>query len=134
VVFEANIHRYGLDSDMESSATANINDLYDIQIHISWNRQMIGTSKYLPDKNFTYIRELQATDISKLVRVEGIIINASRTSSKVLRAHLQCSHCKAEVSKPIRSGFSSIPIPKRCERYVYYYVKILTNPCDSVFH
>ncbi len=111
------MHRYnGSDEYQEADYTA-INDLYDIQLECVSD----SNNLYSPDTNIqhTQIRNLQATDISKLVRVEGIIINASRTNSKVIRAYMQCTNCRNETSKPVKPGFSGIQMPTRCETYVF---------------
>ena len=62
------------------------------------------------------IRDLNATNISQLVRVPGIVIGASTLSSKATVLHLQCRNCAGTYQMTIESGFSGLSLPRTCNR------------------
>ncbi|KAF3933105.1 hypothetical protein ABW20_dc0110593 [Dactylellina cionopaga] len=64
--------------------------------------------------NETRIRDLTANNISKLVKVPGIIIGASTLSSKATHLSVQCRGCNTRSSLPVNSGFSGITLPRYC--------------------
>ncbi|KAF8473854.1 MCM2/3/5 family-domain-containing protein [Kalaharituber pfeilii] len=66
--------------------------------------------------NLTPIRDLNASYISKLVRIPGIVIGASTLSSKATQLHLMCSSCKNTRTIPVSGGFSGISLPRTCDR------------------
>ncbi|KAL0481692.1 DNA replication licensing factor MCM5 [Acrasis kona] len=92
-----------LDSVGSETNLNHLNDIQDIQVTFSWNA------------NPVHIRDLQSEHVSRLVCVSGIVINASRTSSKCSLAHIQCATCKIEKVIPVKAGFSGITIPSRCD-------------------
>ncbi|KAK9480447.1 MCM2/3/5 family-domain-containing protein [Lipomyces japonicus] len=61
------------------------------------------------------IRELDATYISKLVRIPGIVIGASTLSSKATVLHLMCKQCNHIKRLVIGGGFSGVQIPRECD-------------------
>ncbi|KAF3920250.1 hypothetical protein AA313_de0207718 [Arthrobotrys entomopaga] len=65
-------------------------------------------------KNEIRIRDLTAQNVSKLVRVPGIIIGASTISSKATSLRLQCRGCPSTISLPVNSGFAGITLPRVC--------------------
>lgn len=62
------------------------------------------------------IRDLNATNISHLVRIPGIVIGASTLSSKVTSLHIQCRNCQYSQVLPISGGFSGVTLPRVCAR------------------
>ncbi|KAK4939737.1 minichromosome maintenance protein 5 [Elasticomyces elasticus] len=64
----------------------------------------------------TSIRDLNATNVSKLVRIPGIVIGASTLSSKATLLQIQCRNCDHIDYIPIEGGFSGITLPRTCSR------------------
>jgi len=64
----------------------------------------------------TSIRDLNATNISHLVRIPGIVIGASTLSSKATLLHIQCRNCGHTNDLPVEGGFSGITLPRTCGR------------------
>ncbi|KAI5816898.1 MCM2/3/5 family-domain-containing protein [Pyronema omphalodes] len=66
--------------------------------------------------NLISIRDLDASHISKLVRIPGIVIGASTMSSKATELQIQCRNCQSTKRIPISGGFSGITLPRTCDR------------------
>lgn len=64
--------------------------------------------------NTTSIRDLNATHITKLIRIPGIIISASPLSSKATKLQLMCRNCRHMTILDVNSGFGSMQIPTKC--------------------
>ncbi|KZF20216.1 DNA replication licensing factor mcm5 [Xylona heveae TC161] len=62
------------------------------------------------------IRDLNATNISQLVRIPGIVIGASTLTSKATALHIQCRNCQHTENLPVTGGFSGISLPRICSR------------------
>ncbi|KAH0547789.1 minichromosome maintenance protein 5 [Glutinoglossum americanum] len=62
------------------------------------------------------IRDLNATNISHLVRIPGIVIGASTLSSKATSLYIQCRNCQYTQHLPVTGGFSGITLPRICTR------------------
>lgn len=62
------------------------------------------------------IRDLNATNVSHLVRIPGIIIGASTLSSKATALHIQCRNCQHATNIAVTGGFSGISLPRTCGR------------------
>ncbi|EHY54207.1 minichromosome maintenance protein 5 [Exophiala dermatitidis] len=62
------------------------------------------------------IRDLNATNVSHLVRIPGIVIGASTLSSKATVVCIQCRNCDHVEFLPIEGGFSGITLPRTCGR------------------
>ncbi|GAB0498231.1 hypothetical protein MMPV_009572 [Pyropia vietnamensis] len=60
------------------------------------------------------IRELQAVHVSRLVRVSGIVIAASKTTCKATRVRLQCRHCRNETGVEVKPGLGGFVLPRFC--------------------
>ncbi|KAL9649552.1 hypothetical protein ABK040_003230 [Willaertia magna] len=60
------------------------------------------------------IRDLRAEDVGKIICVKGIIINNSRVSVKIEKAHIQCTICPKEETIYVSPGFSGMQIPNKC--------------------
>ncbi|KAF3932726.1 hypothetical protein ABW19_dt0204663 [Dactylella cylindrospora] len=74
----------------------------DIQVTLSSNA------------NLTAIRDLNANNISKLVRIPGIIIGASTLSSKATSLRIQCRGCGTTMPMAVSSGFTGVTLPRVC--------------------
>ncbi|GAA5990009.1 hypothetical protein JCM11641_000583 [Rhodosporidiobolus odoratus] len=59
-------------------------------------------------------RELGATNISRLVRLPGIVISASVLSSRAIRLHLTCKSCRHVTTMEVQGGFSGFQLPRKC--------------------
>ncbi|CAI7652883.1 unnamed protein product [Penicillium bialowiezense] len=62
------------------------------------------------------IRDLNATNISHLVRIPGIVIGASTISSKSTIIHVRCKGCDYSENIQVDGGFSGVTLPRRCGR------------------
>ncbi|KAJ3289749.1 minichromosome maintenance protein 5 [Borealophlyctis nickersoniae] len=61
------------------------------------------------------LRELDATYISKLVRVPGIIISASNLSAKATHIHIMCRSCRHHKVLQVSGGLSGVQLPRQCD-------------------
>jgi len=62
------------------------------------------------------IRDLNATNVSHLVRIPGIVIGASTLSSKATLLSIQCRNCAHTENMVVEGGFSGITLPRVCGR------------------
>ncbi|KAF2177498.1 DNA replication licensing factor mcm5 [Zopfia rhizophila CBS 207.26] len=62
------------------------------------------------------IRDLNAGNVSHLVRIPGIIIGASTLSSKATALHIRCRNCQHDETIPVTGGFSGVSLPRTCGR------------------
>ncbi|EEQ33901.1 minichromosome maintenance protein 5 [Microsporum canis] len=62
------------------------------------------------------IRDLNASNVSSLVRIPGIVIGASTISSKATVVHIQCRHCQEPDNIVVEGGFSGLTLPRTCKR------------------
>jgi DNA replication licensing factor MCM5 len=62
------------------------------------------------------IRDLNATNISHLVRIPGIVIGASTISSKSTVVHIRCKGCDYSDNIHVDGGFAGLSLPRRCGR------------------
>lgn len=62
------------------------------------------------------IRDLDATNISHLVRIPGIVIGASTLSSKSTALHIECRNCHNAETIPVSGGISGVTLPRTCSR------------------
>ncbi|WFD27527.1 DNA helicase [Malassezia nana] len=65
--------------------------------------------------NLMAMRDLHAENISRLVRIPGIVISASVPSSRVTRLHLMCRDCRAVKAILVSSGFGGFVLPRQCD-------------------
>ena len=63
----------------------------------------------------TTIRDVAAKDVNKLLKVPGIVINASRTKPRATMYVIRCKNCKAEKSLAVPAGFGGVALPTKCE-------------------
>jgi len=62
---------------------------------------------------------LQASSISNLVRLPGIVISASVLSSRAVRLHLTCKSCRHVTTMEVQGGFSGFQLPRKCGSWVW---------------
>ncbi|KAI4107032.1 MAG: hypothetical protein LQ339_002728 [Xanthoria mediterranea] len=62
------------------------------------------------------IRDLNATNISHLVRIPGIVIGASTLSSKATTLSIQCRNCQHMDTIPVSGGIAGVSLPRVCSR------------------
>ncbi|KAL1645704.1 minichromosome maintenance protein 5 [Diplodia intermedia] len=62
------------------------------------------------------IRDLNATNVSHLVRIPGIVIGASTLTSKATTLQIQCRSCQHSQTLPVTSGFAGVSLPRTCAR------------------
>ncbi|KAI4379354.1 hypothetical protein MLD38_005666 [Melastoma candidum] len=73
--------------------------------------QILLTSKEDP----VSMRSLGAQYISKLVKISGITIAASRTKAKAIYVTLVCKNCKNVKTVPCRPGLGGAIVPRYCD-------------------
>ena len=62
------------------------------------------------------IRDLDATNISHLVRIPGIVIGASTLSSKATALQIQCRNCQHTEMLSVGGGITGVSLPRVCSR------------------
>ncbi|CAH6723013.1 minichromosome maintenance protein 5 [[Candida] jaroonii] len=65
--------------------------------------------------NKTSIRDLDSENISKIVRVSGIIISSSVLSSRATKVQIICRNCKHTMKMSVSPGFGNLQLPKKCQ-------------------
>ncbi|KAK7555318.1 MCM2/3/5 family-domain-containing protein [Phyllosticta citricarpa] len=109
-----------------ASAPADIIPLFESALKICTQRIVYPSQKdiKLPNHQLllhsaasqTTIRDLNATNVSHLVRIPGIIIGASTLSSKATTLHIQCRNCGHPQNLYVTGGFSGVSLPRTCGR------------------
>ncbi|KAH9654542.1 DNA replication licensing factor MCM5 [Citrus sinensis] len=72
--------------------------------------QILLTSK----EDSMSMRSIGAQFISKLVKISGITIAASRVKAKATYVHLSCKNCKSTLDVPCRPGLGGAIVPRSC--------------------
>ncbi|KAH9329248.1 hypothetical protein KI387_001356, partial [Taxus chinensis] len=67
------------------------------------------------NENVISMRSLGAEFISKLVKISGIVIAASRTKAKATYVTFLCKNCKNVKSVPCRPGLGGAIVPRSCD-------------------
>ncbi|KAL3693748.1 hypothetical protein R1sor_007399 [Riccia sorocarpa] len=86
-------------------------DRGDMEEPTTGDIQLLLSSK----QNSVSIRSLTADSISKLVKITGIIIAASRTKAKATSVTLLCKNCKSTKVVPCRPGLGGAVMPRNCD-------------------
>ncbi len=60
------------------------------------------------------IRELESTNISKFVRIPGIVISTSNTVARPTKVHAVCRGCGTVRFIEVRSAFGGVTLPRTC--------------------
>eukprot|EP00697_Spironema_sp_BW2_P010940 gnl/Spiro4/26476_TR13173_c0_g1_i1.p1 gnl/Spiro4/26476_TR13173_c0_g1~~gnl/Spiro4/26476_TR13173_c0_g1_i1.p1 ORF type:complete len:722 (+),score=223.53 gnl/Spiro4/26476_TR13173_c0_g1_i1:64-2229(+) len=71
--------------------------------------QLVGTI------DIQSVRTLGSSHVSQLVRIEGIVISATRTRSKATTLAIQCSKCRTVKYLSVRDGFGGVNLPRTCD-------------------
>uniref|UniRef100_A0A8C5F6J2 DNA replication licensing factor MCM5 n=1 Tax=Gadus morhua TaxID=8049 RepID=A0A8C5F6J2_GADMO len=67
------------------------------------------------DAHPTSIRSLKSEQVSRLVKVPGIIISATAVRAKATRVCLQCRGCRSVISNiPLPPGLQGYALPRKC--------------------
>ncbi|KAK8187325.1 putative DNA replication licensing factor Mcm5 [Phyllosticta capitalensis] len=109
-----------------ASAPAEIIPLFESALKICTQRIVYPSQKdvKLPNHQLLFhsaasqisIRDLDATNVSRLVRIPGIVIGASTLSSKATTLHIQCRSCGHPEALSVTGGFSGVSLPRTCGR------------------
>lgn len=79
------------------------------------------------------IADVQAHCISKLVKVAGITIAASRVKAKATYVIVMCKNCKNVQRVPCRPGLGGAIVPRSCNHIPQVYYPCLFVPAFLVF-
>ncbi|TPP63353.1 DNA replication licensing factor mcm-5 [Fasciola gigantica] len=61
------------------------------------------------------LREVRSEQVSKLVKISGIVINASSVRAKATRLTLQCRGCRQFLPNlPVKPGLDGYTLPRKC--------------------
>lgn len=61
------------------------------------------------------VSHLQSEQVSRLVKVHGIIISATPVRAKATRVCLQCRGCRAVINNiPLPPGLQGYALPRKC--------------------
>lgn len=60
------------------------------------------------------IRELESTNISKFVRIPGIVVSASNIVARPTRVYAVCRGCGQNRYIPVTSAFGGVSLPRAC--------------------
>jgi len=66
--------------------------------------------------NPVLIRELGAANVSRLIKVQGIVISASPTQAKATELTIQCRNCATSKKWPVGAGLGGATLPRACDR------------------
>nr|KYP46283.1 DNA replication licensing factor mcm5-A [Cajanus cajan] len=86
-------------------------DAGDMEDPLPGDVQILLTSK----EDSVSMRSLGAQYISKLVKISGITIAASRTKAKATYVTLVCKNCKKGKQVPCRPGLGGAIVPRSCD-------------------
>ncbi|CAH7669033.1 minichromosome maintenance protein 5 [Phakopsora pachyrhizi] len=89
------------DPELELAAQS-IDDIPDLQVTLRSEARLM------------HFRDLLAPNISKLVRMPGIVISASTLSSRATMLHLMCKSCKHIKRIAVQGGFTGFTLPRIC--------------------
>ncbi|POV99151.1 hypothetical protein PSTT_13955 [Puccinia striiformis] len=89
------------DPEMELAASG-AHDLPDFQVTLRSEARLMQ------------FRDLLAPNISKLVRMPGIVISASTLSSRATMLHLTCKSCRHVRRIAVQGGFTGFTLPRVC--------------------
>lgn len=84
------------------NVAANQTEIHHMQV------QLIGLDRS------TTMRNLDSTNVNRLVSLSGIVIAASTVRSKVQQLKIRCRNCKETQTLESSKGFGGVNIPRRC--------------------
>eukprot|EP00743_Colponemidia_sp_Colp-15_P002111 GILK01002292.1.p1 GENE.GILK01002292.1~~GILK01002292.1.p1 ORF type:complete len:727 (+),score=126.75 GILK01002292.1:66-2246(+) len=67
------------------------------------------------NENPKRLRNLQSTDVSRLVQVSGIVIAASKAQVKATKIAIQCRNCRFVKHLSVKKGFGGAVLPRKCD-------------------
>ena len=74
-------------------------------IHITLTSEAVPTS----------VRDLKSDQVSKLVKIPGIVVAASGVKAKATRIAIQCRSCRTTIPDiPIKPGLEGYQLPRKC--------------------
>lgn len=87
---------------LEESMTGVRDPLSDFQVQINSTTRPMS------------IRELESTNISKFVRIPGIVVSASNIIARPTRVYAVCRGCGLNQYLPVTSAFGGLSLPRAC--------------------
>jgi len=60
------------------------------------------------------IRDMSAHHVNTLIRVPGIVVNASRSTPKAQEVCIRCTNCGDLKVLPVAPGFGTFTMPRTC--------------------
>jgi len=79
-------------------------EVEDIHVSLRWDQ-------WLP----TGVRDLKSQQVSKLVRIPGVVVAASNVRAKATHISIQCRSCKATIPDiHIKPGLEGYQLPRKC--------------------
>lgn len=61
------------------------------------------------------IRELRSEKVSKLEKIQGIVLTASAVRSKAVKISLMCRSCRSVIPNvPVKPGLEGYALPRKC--------------------
>lgn len=92
--------------NLDQNGTGNVisirDPLSDFQVQINSNTRPMT------------IRELESTNISKFVRIPGIVISTSNTVARPTKVHAVCRGCGTVRFIEVNSAFGGVNLPRTC--------------------
>ncbi|VEL28675.1 unnamed protein product [Protopolystoma xenopodis] len=98
----------------EEAATEVVEDLTKSR---SESESIIDTCQILIDweANSVSLREIRSEQVSKLIKMSGIIISASGIRAKAVKLSLQCRSCRQFLPNlPVKPGLEGYTLPRNC--------------------
>jgi len=92
--------------EIADEVTRPRNEETDLQdIHVTFSSDETGTS----------VRDLKSDQVSKLVKIPGIVVSASGIKAKATNITIQCRSCRTTIPNiPIRPGLDGYAMPRKC--------------------
>ena len=95
-------HICNLDQNGLGNSVSIRDPLSDFQVQINSNTRPMT------------IRELESTNISKFVRIPGIVISTSNTVARPTKVHAVCRGCGTVRFIAVNSAFGGVSLPRTC--------------------
>lgn len=95
-------HICNLDQNGLENSVSIRDPLSDFQVQINSNTRPMT------------IRELESTNISKFVRIPGIVISTSNTVARPTKVHAVCRGCGTVRFIAVNSAFGGVSLPRTC--------------------
>lgn len=93
----------------------------------SWSLLVPWTSVVVP--------HLQSDQVSRLVKVHGIIISATAVKAKATKVCLQCRGCRNIISNiPLPPGLQGYALPRKCNSWVPDLNRKHVGDCAKIFY